>query len=604
MKKALVFLLACLASTAMFAQTLHYQIDQTGCQGTYTTVTGVLMIDGVETYNGVGMQDAGGGNLEIGVFDTEGICRGAKFPTWRSKSNQWIYQLQIRGNNGFTYPTFKVYDHATETEWDLILDIEETIEWTSGGKYGSLNNPFSINFTSPAPAEPTPWGTEFEEDIPTVADDVTITEDVIIPNGYVAYANEITIEEGATLYIEEGGQLIHNGEVEVTMLMNVVGYGTAKEGNNAGYRLFASPVHSTATNSFIPVDGTNLNTGTFDLYKFDESQDLEWINYKLAANNFTNLVLGQGYLYANEASIDNAVLRGFTVSTAENYAVNPELSYTAGVSYAGWNLVGNPYTCNAYVMNGSGYMPYYVLNTNGDGIEGTVVAAGTPIAPMQGLFVKASATDQSCTFTTEAPSAKGSLNIMVNQGRGMVDNAILSFGEGSNLEKLQFNPNHTKVYMTQDGEDYAVVSAPEMGEMPVSFKAESNGSYTLSFTAEEVSFNYLHLIDNLTGIETDLLATPSYSFNAQTTDYASRFRLVFATGNNSNDDSFAFFSNGNLVINNEGNATLQVIDVTGRILSSETINGCASLSVNGAAGVYMIRLINGENVKVQKVVVK
>ena len=40
------------------------------------------------------------------------------------------------------------------------------------------------------------------------------------------------------------------------------------------------------------------------------------------------------------------------------------------------------------------------------------------------------------------------------------------------------------------------------------------------------------------------------------------------------------------------------------MLSSEAISGSASINVDGAAGVYMLRLINGDNVKVQKVVVK
>ena len=107
----------------------------------------------------------------------------------------------------------------------------------------------------------------------------------------------------------------------------------------------------------------------------------------------------------------------------------------------------------------------------------------------------------------------------------------------------------------------------------------------------------------MTGADVDLLENPSYSFEAKTTDYTSRFRLVFATGNN-NEDSFAFFSNGSMVINNEGNATVQVIDVTGRIIKSESINGSANINVNAAPGVYMLRLVNGDNMKVQKVVVR
>ncbi len=155
---------------------------------------------------------------------------------------------------------------------------------------------------------------------------------------------------------------------------------------------------------------------------------------------------------------------------------------------------------------------------------------------------------------------------------------------GRQLPKLQFIQGSTKVYIPVDGQDYAIVSCEEMGAMPVNFKAEENGSYTLSLSSEEVSFAYLHLIDNLTGKDVDLLETPSYSFEAKTTDYESRFKLVFATGDNSNDDTFAFFSNGSFVINNDGEATLQVIDVTGRILSSESINGCTNVNVNAASG--------------------
>jgi hypothetical protein len=394
MKKLLLTLIVSLAfGGSIFAQhETHWPEFNNGPFEDYNTIICFAQIDGEY----ISIQD-NWEDFEIAAFVGD-ECRGHAFmDDYTDDGDPYpSFELYVYfSGNGGEETNFKLYDHSTGT---LYEDGAINIEFTTGsGEHieiimGDYDNAVVFSFTSPAPAEPTPWGTEFEGDIPTVADDVTIIEDVIIPNGYVAYANEITIEEGATLYIEEGGQLIHNGEVEVTMLMNVVGYGPAKEGNNLGYRLFASPVHSTEANNFIPVEGTNLNTGTYDLYKFDESQDREWINYKLADNNFTNLVLGTGYLYANEASIDNVVLRGFTVPTAENYAVSTELSYTTDAVFKGWNLVGNPYTCNAYVKNGSGYMPYYVLNTNG-GIEGTVVAAGTPIALMKGLFVQASATD-------------------------------------------------------------------------------------------------------------------------------------------------------------------------------------------------------------------
>ena len=57
-------------------------------------------------------------------------------------------------------------------------------------------------------------------------------------------------------------------------------------------------------------------------------------------------------------------------------------------------------------------------------------------------------------------------------------------------------------------------------------------------------------------------------------------------------------------MSNEGKAIIQVVDLTGRILSSESISGNAEISLSPTAGIYMLRLINGDNVKTQKVVVR
>ena len=117
--------------------------------------------------------------------------------------------------------------------------------------------------------------------------------------------------------------------------------------------------------------------------------------------------------------------------------------------------------------------------------------------------------------------------------------------------------------------------------------------------------NYLHLVDHMTGADINLLENPNYTFEAKTSDYAARFKLVFVCGDaNDDNETFAYISNGNIIVNNVGNATVQVIDVTGRILSSESINGNASVNVNAAPGIYMLRLVSGNNVKVQKIIIK
>ena len=381
---------------------------------------------------------------------------------------------------------------------------------------------------------------------------------------------------------------------------HIIGY-NSEEGNGTGnYYLIASPIGNVA-----PTEVTNMTSGSYDLFYFDHSRDLEWVNYKQqtgSTNPGFGLVSGKGYLYANSQTVD-LVFTG-TARSTEDVTINLDYTDTADgytIDMPGWNLVGNPFAVNAFFEDNRGF---YTLNSAGTEFETVPAGDGRVINAMEGVFVEASATGQSVTFTTTQPAKKGSrLGLNVSNGISVIDRAFVSFGEGQPLHKLQLDRNHTKVYIPQDGQDYAIVCSEEMGETPVNFKAENNGTYSLNVSSQNAEFAYLHLIDNLTGNDIDLLQTPSYSFEAKTTDYESRFKLVFATGN-SNGDTFAFFSNGSFVINNEGNATLQVIDVTGRILKSESINGCTNVNVNATPGVYMLRLINGDNVKVQKVVVK
>ena len=361
------------------------------------------------------------------------------------------------------------------------------------------------------------------------------------------------------------------------------------------------------------VEGLITETA-YDLYSFDQSGEgdeehpfLEWRNYE--AGEFTQLEEGKGYLYANKLGTQlkfNGV--GFSTTTGE---VTYPLAYNENANYKGFNLMGNPFGTTATIDKAD----FYVLANDDETNESVYVLSEGEIGVMQGVFVEANpdVEEDFVTFTAVAGGAGGEdpedpdggefkkLNLRVSGNNGS-DLARIRFGQGHGLTKIMFNNSHTKLcFPVEDGE-YAVVYAEDMGEMPVNFKASANGTYTLSLAGENVEFNYLHLIDNMTGADVDMLATSSYSFEALTTDYASRFKLVFATGNS--DENFAFFSNGNFIISNEGEAVLQVVDVTGRILKNETINGSASVNVSAASGVYMLRLINGDNVKVQKVVVK
>jgi hypothetical protein len=385
-----------------------------------------------------------------------------------------------------------------------------------------------------------------------------------------------------------------------THILTVTGYAdySAKD----GYCLIASPVTvDPADVEGLVVANTDPNYQYFDLYSFANNQDEEWHNYK---NTPFDLVPGTGYLYAKKAT--NEISTYSFELTGTPYSGDGVIELTQGTgNWADWNLVGNPYGVDAEIYNDC-----YVMNGNGSGI----IPAENQIVPaMHGVFVKYAEDEEVAIFepidgdgiTSVQSENRLVLNLVRNRGT-VIDRAIVRFGEGRQMTKFTLFENSTKLYIPQDDEDYAIVRSEAQGELPVSFRAGENGTYTLSMNVENVDMNYLHLIDNMTGMDIDLLQTPSYTFEANTNDYANRFKLVFAANgaDEADESSFAFFSNGNLIVNNEGNATLQVIDINGRILSSETISGSCSKAINATTGVYMLRLINGDNVKVQKVVVR
>ena len=352
---------------------------------------------------------------------------------------------------------------------------------------------------------------------------------------------------------------------------------------------------------------TNINA-LGDLYYYDE-QDHMWRNKKINANaNGFDFYYGKGYLCANK---DAAVTLSFTGNLFAGDTYSVPITYHATTSedddnsLAGWNLVGNPFNSNAYIGQS-----YFVIGQE----EGKwkVLAGSGAIDPFAGVMVQATK-NTNITFSKNQGKSEGNVMLAVlrkEMTRGtssMIDNAIVSFDEGSQLEKLVFNNELSKLYIPQNGKDYAVVSAQAQGELPVNFKPSTDGEYTITVNPEGVEMNYLHLIDNITGMDIDLLQTPSYTFEATTRDYESRFRLVFGANNEngaSGSATFAYFNGSEWQVSNEGEATLQVIDMMGRIVSTETVNGNCNLNLNQNAGVYMLRLINSNGVKTQKVVVR
>ena len=478
--------------------------------------------------------------------------------------------------------------------------------------------------------------------VPADGSNVVIMANAIIPSGVTVNADNIDLY--GTLTIADGGQLYHNNEgVEATVEKTITAYST-ENGVNNGWHLIG---FSFADNGAV-TEMTNLLENDYDLYYYDEPTHY-WKNQKNAANNFTELEAARGYLYANSVS-QTIGLKG-TLNPA-NALVNIPLSYEAE-ALKGFNLVGNPFAHNVTTFVGTNVATeVYRMNATKDNLMVSTISATDPLKPGEGFFVKATGDGASITFNAQTrgeveatePVEVPTITLNLTQNGLLVDRFILK-RDGEPLEKISLNENATRIYATHGGKDFAVATVGDIcrdvarnvsvgrdakfcvsTEVPLHFKAAKNGTYTLTFDTQNLDLDYLHLIDNMTGADVDLLPllrgqggfnnhpnaviagedpqspAPSYTFTAKTTDYASRFRLVFSApaDETSANRPFAFISNGEIIVNGEG--TLQVMDMTGRVIRCTDV--ARNISTLGMpTGVYVLRLVSGENVRTQKMVI-
>jgi hypothetical protein len=125
------------------------------------------------------------------------------------------------------------------------------------------------------------------------------------------------------------------------------------------------------------------------------------------------------------------------------------------------------------------------------------------------------------------------------------------------------------------------------------------GYYTIN-ALTNADFANVTLVDRLTGIETDIL-TNSYTFQAMTDDKRDRF--VLRISKEVVDDSFVYRSGNELIVNAEGK--VQILDVMGRVVYNSDIvddNHRINISAFNSAA-YIIRVVNTNEVKTQKVVI-
>ena len=224
--------------------------------------------------------------------------------------------------------------------------------------------------------------------VPAPGSDVVIRANVTIPAGYTAIANFVDLYSVGSITIEDGGQLRHNtSNLRVTMKKNIVPY--TEVNGTSNYHLLAFPFSEQ-----VAVPAAMTATEGYDFYKFDPNKPFaEWRNNRQQA--VATVGGTTGYLYANPEPIVLS-LTGRTYPSFEEESISVTVPYTEGSSnlFNGWALLGNPFTCEAYVYSFDyelfEYVPMEVMVYNANGR--LVTLNGGPIRPMQGFFVKVTQT--------------------------------------------------------------------------------------------------------------------------------------------------------------------------------------------------------------------
>jgi hypothetical protein len=460
-------------------------------------------------------------------------------------------------------------------------------------------------------------------------------------NTDIAVNGDLTIKPGSALTVGTGGSLSVSGSLTLESDVSGTGSfisGSATSGNmqryiaghngnaNDGWHLLSAPVASQAISAFHTAGSGD------DFYKWDEPTNL-WINRTneggvLNGSFETNFTVGKGYLVANTTTGNNT----FTGSINASNTNISNLSYTGANEYAGWHLLGNPFSSALTWNNATWALNNVDANAqiwNEANASYTVILPNEVIPAMNGFMVHASQNNASLTIPASS-RVHSSIAWYKNtlQDDRIVLTAVDDEGGTAQASIIRFDANATDGYDSQydsyflpgfapnfysvtQNEKFALNTLPELTgglTIPMGFVKNSSSQFTIELT-ENIPGQAVYLTD-LTNSVTTNLAEGSYSFDASEGDDANRFLLHFGTLGidkpATDHNPIAWVYDNQLYLLNAGPGEAIVYDLQGRLLQSFLI-GSSDLqnrSVNLPTGVYVIRLQDASEVKSVKIIVQ
>ena len=559
---------------AHFVEFANYWVPNDSSFEDNMTLTCVLQLDGEEQSTTM---------FEVGAFcGTD--CRGSQRPTYFAPANRYIIQMTVFGETNDVI-TFRLYDH--ELGQEVLLTPPASISFTTNG-YGSLTNPYILNFTSTVSisAEANP------------ADGGTITG-----AGNFVVGAEATLTANANTGYQFASWTL-NGEVVSTSASYQF---TVTE--TAHYIANFNYVHSQALvngwNWWSTYVELNNNNG---LSQLENSIGNAGIIIKSRTNGFVEPYQDNGVTnwYGTLGSICNEQMYKIRMNAAGNAVVVGELATPSNhpvIIKNGWNWIGFPSSTQVSVdvaMAGFNPEPNDVLKgrnsyTTYYSENGTTMWYGTlnKLEPGKGYMYRSNSTNQkTLTFNisremTEVENITGENNVFQFNDSNFADNMTIT-------AVLDLSGKEVR---SENYEVAAFVGNECRGSVKLMY-VEPVNRYMAFLTVFGTSSEQLRFF--LTdGIQTDF-SMNEMSFVSDGTFGSLTDPVILSFGTtavNENEMSkvtvYPNPSQGQISIQGSNIQRVDVVNVMGQIIYSEIVeNDVANLDLSSCAnGIYLLRVV-------------
>jgi hypothetical protein len=506
--------------------------------------------------------------------------------------------------------------------------------------------------------------------IPTsAAASILIQTNHLITINANATANSLTINSGAKLTLNSG---INLNVTNFNVLSDPTGTGTFVDLNPGEFTATNTNVQlymNSARNWYISSPTSNfLVPAGYTFFKYDEPgnnlhtpitspETVYWESVTPGASVY--FPKGIGYL----AQTSGASTINFTGSLNTDDANNIPITRTGTNTYAGFNLVGNPYPSYIDIStwgtddNTSIEATYWYRSKNGNYVFDTHnlpsgittsnsgFSATNLIPPMQAFWVRKKAVGSgTISFSNAKRRHQDDINNKFRAPAENVSQQVLrmkvSNGTTSDEAVLYFNRNASNNYDTYDSpkmsnasaaipEIYTMAGSEELvingmnsipsSDIPLGFRTGESKNFTIK-ASEIKNFDTntrIILKDKLLSTEKDITDGSEYSFTSDAVNSTSRFILIFKSGSVINGlDNNSVDSNAITVYKNaqnritincsnglSGQGDVSVYNTIGEKLASQALTSTTTvLNKTFTSGVYLVRVTANGKTTTSKII--